>query len=127
MRRQGSYLDVAPGTPQSSRVIDGYRIEKELLGVGTWAEVRRAIHATTGKRVAVKMILKSRLSPSDRKLMSREIQIMQELDHPNLCKLLHATETDEHILIFMELFETDLFNLSQSQPKVMDISLAIQI
>ncbi len=111
-------MDVAPSTPQSSRIINGYRIEKELLGVGTWAEVRKAVEVETGKRVAVKMIAKSRLSPDDKVLMLREVDIMRRLDHPHIIRLFHSCETEEHILIFMELFETDLFNLGQSQPKV---------
>ncbi|KAF5337643.1 hypothetical protein D9758_013031 [Tetrapyrgos nigripes] len=66
------------------------------LGKGSFANVIKAVHKSTGKWFAVKMIQESRRTGRDatengnngpRKEIKREIEIMKSLEHPNVCKL----------------------------------------
>jgi len=54
------------------------------LGAGSFAQVFRAVHRTTGEVRAVKAIQLSRLSPKLLKGLEAEITILRQVRHPNI-------------------------------------------
>eukprot|EP00743_Colponemidia_sp_Colp-15_P009958 GILK01010923.1.p1 GENE.GILK01010923.1~~GILK01010923.1.p1 ORF type:complete len:658 (+),score=75.11 GILK01010923.1:67-1974(+) len=73
------------------------------LGAGQFAVVREAMNRTTNQRVAIKIIDKGRLLPSQQSRLHAEVQVMRTAQHPHIVKLLDVFETDLHLYIVMEL------------------------
>lgn len=83
------YRHTAGGRPTDG-LFAHYDLGTEL-GKGSFATVRKAVHKTSGRWFAVKMIHPSK-SVGDQQLKNkdaliREISIMEKLDHRNICKL----------------------------------------
>jgi 5'-AMP-activated protein kinase catalytic alpha subunit len=58
------------------------------LGEGTFGKVKLGIHSLTGEKVAVKVLEKSRIADvADVARVTREIQILKQIRHPNLIQL----------------------------------------
>lgn len=73
--------------------INNYIIGKDI-GKGAYAVVKLAIHKATGQKFAVKIYDKKKFSEHSRMRNAyREIQILQNLSHPNIIKL-HETHDD---------------------------------
>ncbi|MDR3736442.1 MAG: protein kinase [Acidobacteriaceae bacterium] len=93
-----------------ANLLDFYDL-KESLGKGKFGTVRAATHKKTGKRVAIKVMKKSAMTPQDVELVKQEIEILKMCQHPNLIKMLDVFENIEHIYIVMEVLEGgDLFS-----------------
>jgi MAP/microtubule affinity-regulating kinase len=73
------------------------------LGKGAYGLVRMGINKKTGEKVAVKLYHKKHLDEMNRlKNLEREINILAELDHPVIAKLIEAIETPTDIYLVME-------------------------
>lgn len=59
----------------------------QIIGSGTFGVVYQATIAETGEVVAIKKVFQ------DKRYKNRELQILKELDHPNVIKLRHAFYT----------------------------------
>lgn len=69
------------------RVIGNYRIEK-TIGEGTFGKVKLGIHIPTEEQVAIKILEKDRIQDKeDLARISREINILKKLNHPNIIKI----------------------------------------
>mmetsp|Transcript_44345 Transcript_44345/g.77899 ORF Transcript_44345/g.77899 Transcript_44345/m.77899 type:complete len:596 (+) Transcript_44345:44-1831(+) len=78
-----------------------YDLDKLALGEGGYGKVFIANDSKSGRKVAVKQVTKT----VDRKrtdTFHTEIDIMKDLDHPCICKLLETFETGPHIYFVME-------------------------
>ena len=64
-----------------------------VLGAGTFGVVRRCRRKTGGELFAVKTILKSKVP--DLNILKREIEILQEVDHPHIVKLHDVYENEK--------------------------------
>lgn len=82
------------------------------LGTGSFSKVIRARDRKTNKSVAVKVVSKIELGPSDRVSLRQEIDILRELDHINIIKLEDVVyEGNKHWYIITELVKGgDLFD-----------------
>ncbi|XP_053680451.1 serine/threonine-protein kinase par-1 [Anopheles nili] len=78
-----------------------YEIEK-TIGKGNFAVVKLARHRITKNEVAIKIIDKSQLDPSNLQKVYREVEIMKRLDHPHVIKLYQVMETQSMIYIVSE-------------------------
>lgn len=80
----------------------------QILGAGEFGKVRlgwRVKQSThqQAPQVAIKIIKRSKLDSESRiKKVYREIDILRQLDHPNIVSLHQTVETDEHIGIVLE-------------------------
>ena len=74
-----------------------------MLGSGSYGEVRIGVHQVTKQRRAVKIIPKEKVRNKQRFLT--EIEILRNLDHPNICRMFESYEDDRNIYIIMELCE----------------------
>eukprot|EP01031_Cornospumella_fuschlensis_P030466 gene30466-36823_t len=74
---------------QNSQVIkkfsQTYMLAREL-GSGAFSVVKLGVHLETGRKTAVKVVSKKKLSEEDYAALLMEIQILQELDHPHIIK-----------------------------------------
>jgi serine/threonine protein kinase len=55
--------------------------------------------------VAIKIYKKYKLSDNDRESVDLEIQILKQLDHPNIIKLIDIFEDDKYLFLVIELME----------------------
>eukprot|EP01112_Ceratiomyxa_fruticulosa_P015902 TRINITY_DN4751_c0_g1_i2.p1 TRINITY_DN4751_c0_g1~~TRINITY_DN4751_c0_g1_i2.p1 ORF type:complete len:137 (-),score=14.39 TRINITY_DN4751_c0_g1_i2:82-492(-) len=80
-------------------ITNAYQIT-EQIGVGKFSVVRRAIHKQTKKEFAAKIMKKTVVK--DNNLM-REVEIMRQLEHPNIISLNDIYETDSDLTLVLEL------------------------
>jgi calcium-dependent protein kinase len=92
-----------------TNLYDFYEL-KDMLGKGKFGIVRMGIHKKTQKKVAVKIMKKTDMTPPDLELLKCEIEIMKLCQHPNIIRLLDIFENPEFIYIIMEVLSGgDLF------------------
>eukprot|EP01112_Ceratiomyxa_fruticulosa_P012925 TRINITY_DN3603_c0_g1_i2.p1 TRINITY_DN3603_c0_g1~~TRINITY_DN3603_c0_g1_i2.p1 ORF type:complete len:181 (-),score=20.82 TRINITY_DN3603_c0_g1_i2:344-886(-) len=92
--------------PMSQRAIGDYIYSEPKIGTGSFAEVYKGYHKTTGQLVAVKIVDLERLSRNNPKLkrhLESEIRIMQSLDHPNIVRLFDVIlPSESYIVLILE-------------------------
>ncbi|XP_020829521.1 serine/threonine-protein kinase SIK1 isoform X2 [Phascolarctos cinereus] len=88
-------------TQQRPLRVGFYDIER-TLGKGNFAVVKLARHRVTKTQVAIKIIDKTRLDPSNLEKIYREVQIMKLLNHPHIIKLYQVMETKDMLYIVTE-------------------------
>ncbi|XP_005037275.1 PREDICTED: serine/threonine-protein kinase SIK1 [Ficedula albicollis] len=91
----------APAVAQRPLRVGFYDIER-TLGKGNFAVVKLARHRVTKTQVAIKIIDKTRLDPSNLEKIYREVQIMKLLNHPHIIKLYQVMETKDMLYIVTE-------------------------
>ncbi|NWZ36697.1 SIK2 kinase, partial [Brachypodius atriceps] len=91
----------APHGQQRPLRVGFYDIER-TLGKGNFAVVKLARHRVTKTQVAIKIIDKTRLDPSNLEKIYREVQIMKLLNHPHIIKLYQVMETKDMLYIVTE-------------------------
>ncbi|CAM9668160.1 unnamed protein product, partial [Phaeothamnion confervicola] len=75
-----------------------------VLGEGTFATVKSAVHLHTGERVAIKCVPKRKIAKMNMGHQIRnEISIMKILDHPNVIKLKEVLMSSTTLYLVMEL------------------------
>jgi calcium/calmodulin-dependent protein kinase I len=96
-----SHVNVVPG----GDVTDTYDL-KQLLGEGAFSKVYLAeSKSDAGGLAAVKIIDKEELCKEEDKmfLVDKEIEIMSQLDHPNIVRLFEVYENRKEVCLVMEL------------------------
>lgn len=88
-----------------------YQLAPQILGRGSYAEVRLAVNRESGEQVAVKMINKKKMKFRDFDKVKREIKILSELKHVNIVQILDAFSDKNFYYIVMEYASAgDLFS-----------------
>ncbi|CAD8093543.1 unnamed protein product [Paramecium primaurelia] len=89
---------------QQSKIEDAYEFDhKKLLGQGTYGQVVKAKLKGSKQQRAIKIIPKNKVRNPER--FRREIEIMRNLDHPNIIKLFETFEDARNVYLVMELCE----------------------
>ncbi|XP_035220225.1 maternal embryonic leucine zipper kinase-like [Stegodyphus dumicola] len=91
-----------PSKPCTYPALEGLYVLHQTLGTGGFAKVKLATHALTGEKVAIKIMDKAALG-DDLPRVQVEIEAMQELNHPNICKLYQVIETEKMFFLILEL------------------------
>eukprot|EP01062_Namystynia_karyoxenos_P027661 TRINITY_DN21171_c0_g1_i1.p1 TRINITY_DN21171_c0_g1~~TRINITY_DN21171_c0_g1_i1.p1 ORF type:complete len:993 (+),score=252.66 TRINITY_DN21171_c0_g1_i1:141-3119(+) len=73
-----------------------------LLGKGSFGRVYQGLHPETGQFVAVKQIKSQGVPAKDRDKIKMEIDLLRDLDHPNIVKYLGSYVRDGRVNIVME-------------------------
>jgi serine/threonine protein kinase len=68
---------------------------------GTFSVVRECFNKDTKEQYAIKTIRKKTMK--ELFLLENEVQIMQQMSHPNIIKLVDVYETEEELCLIMEL------------------------
>ncbi|XP_010722538.1 serine/threonine-protein kinase SIK1 [Meleagris gallopavo] len=92
----------APSAAQPRPLRVGFYDIERTLGKGNFAVVKLARHRVTKTQVAIKIIDKTRLDPSNLEKIYREVQIMKLLNHPHIIKLYQVMETKDMLYIVTE-------------------------
>ena len=115
----------------SSEVLDDYELD-ELLGVGSVGTVHGGTHLPTGQRVAVKRLHEG-VSNNEliRARFSREISVMNRLNHPNIVRIVGDKTTGKDLYYAMELVDggsvKDLLQFGGALPWEAVVELGIQL
>jgi serine/threonine protein kinase len=74
------------------------------IGKGAYAIVKSGVHKSTGKKVAIKVYDKNRITDPQRKsCVDREIRILKRLSHDNIIHLYDIIDNARQLFIVMEL------------------------
>lgn len=86
----------------SYQYVGPYRLER-TLGKGQTGLVKLGVHCLSGKRVAVKIINREKLSQSVLDKVEREIAIMKLIEHPHVLGLFDVYENNRYLYLILEL------------------------
>jgi len=87
-----------------------YQLNARLKS-GSFATVCRGTHRATGKKVAIKCVLRKDLPPSDDAAIFTEVSILASVNHANIIPLIDFFEEKDCYFIVMELMSGgDLFD-----------------
>lgn len=84
------------------RLYEFYEIG-ETLGEGSFGSVRKGIQISTNQEVAIKTIIKSYVQRTDDTNAILEVEILRNLDHPNILKIKEVIEDMRNYHIITEL------------------------
>mmetsp|Transcript_12525 Transcript_12525/g.21091 ORF Transcript_12525/g.21091 Transcript_12525/m.21091 type:complete len:316 (-) Transcript_12525:53-1000(-) len=87
---------------KEEKIRDHYKLEEEL-GRGSFAIVKRAVHRTTGAKCAVKIIDRQSLGDDDEMALQLEVEILSQMDHPNVVRLTEIYDEGDVLYLVMEL------------------------
>ena len=73
------------------------------MGKGRCGEVRKCRHKITGGKRAVKILVKEKMTERDFVRFEHELEMMQDLDHPNILKVFELYEDAKRIYLVTEL------------------------
>ena len=92
-------------------ILSNYKIKK-ILGEGTFSRVKLAINKETGQEIAIKILEKNKIKNSqDLKRIEREINMVKNINHPNIAKVFDIKEDNQNYYFLMEFCENgELFN-----------------
>ena len=91
-------------TSNYRNIKETYKIEG-TIGRGSFATVKKAKNRASGVRFAVKVLSKKKMNDEDKISMQTEIDILKQMDHPNVVKLVDVFEDERHWCLVMELME----------------------
>ncbi|XP_034187009.1 BRSK family serine/threonine-protein kinase sugar-free frosting isoform X3 [Osmia lignaria lignaria] len=98
---QGKESPVGSNTQETHQYVGPYRLEK-TLGKGQTGLVKLGVHCVLGKKVAIKIINREKLSESVLMKVEREIAIMKLIDHPHVLGLSDVYENKKYLYLVLE-------------------------
>lgn len=75
------------------------------LGKGAFGTVKECLNLSTGKKVALKIIKKYKLTEKQLISSIQESELLRSLDHPNIVKFIGLHHTDSFLILEMELLQ----------------------
>jgi serine/threonine protein kinase len=98
-------MSTSPPADRGVRRVSHYEV-LQRLGAGGMGEVYAGVDETLKRRVALKVVHRSRqFDASARARFRREAQILSQLDHPNVCRVYDYIEDTDHDWLVLELIE----------------------
>ncbi len=82
---------------------DRYVVEA-LISKGGYAAVFRGVDPRLSQHIAIKVLLPSRTTPSEREHFLREARIAATLDHPNIARVLDYGKDGPSVFLIMRLY-----------------------
>lgn len=93
-----------------TRAVSCFVVPRQLKS-GSFATVCRGTHRASGKKVAIKCVLRKDLPPSDDAAIYDEVAILSSLDHPYIAPLIDFFDEKDCYFIVLELMSGgDLFD-----------------
>lgn len=81
-----------------------YKVRSPPLGIGPMGELREVYHTTLKQRRLIKIIYKYQMDDAELEKVNDEIDILKQLNHPNIMKIYETSEDKLYIYIIMEYF-----------------------
>ncbi|CAG8540816.1 12466_t:CDS:2 [Dentiscutata erythropus] len=108
--------------------IKNYQLSKECLGKGSFGSVYKALNMETGEAVAIKQVKISDLQKSELTFIMSEIELLKNLNHPNIVKYKGYVKADDYLNIILEFCENgSLLNVCKKFGKFPENLVAIYI
>lgn len=82
-----------------------YKLTDQILGEGAYGRVQICIQNSSKERRAVKIIDLNNMSQQDKIRLKYEIDILKNLNHPNIVRLYEVFESKKWIYLVTELCE----------------------
>ena len=86
----------------AGKLRDYYRIGK-MLGSGAFGEVRVCVHRESNNQRAVKVLRKSHMDEDEKRMFFNEINVLKDLDHPNILKMYEFFEDEKRYYIVTDI------------------------
>lgn len=82
----------------------GQYILLQTLGEGEFGKVKLGVHSEYGVEVAIKLIRRGQLDEDSQRAnkVEREIEVLRQLKHPNIVRMLDVIDTAKYIGIVLE-------------------------
>ncbi|KAF7293085.1 Other ulk ulk protein kinase [Mycena indigotica] len=113
-----------PGRSEEDEELRPYVIGSHI-GKGSFATVYKGYNEEDHKTVAIKTVLRSKLSPKLFENLQSEIQILKSLSHRHITKLIDIVRTERNIYLIMEYCAGgDLTNYIKTRGKVESLKYA---
>ncbi|XP_054611388.1 serine/threonine-protein kinase 36-like [Dunckerocampus dactyliophorus] len=90
--------------------MDSYHVLAQV-GQGSFGRVHKGMKKFTGQVVALKFMPKMGRSNKELQSLKKEIDIMTNLQHPNIVKLFDSFETETEVVVVTEYAEGQLFQI----------------
>jgi len=87
---------------RKGETVEKYYKLTDTLGEGSFSVVMKAIKKKTGQEFAAKIIDRSKLTSEETMALKNEIEILCQIDHPNVVKLFEIFEDKDLIYLIME-------------------------
>ncbi|KAI9225861.1 MAG: kinase-like domain-containing protein [Piptocephalis tieghemiana] len=97
-KEDGSLKTPVPHFPD----LQGYTL-MEKLGDGAFSQVYRALDDSTGEEVAIKVVTKAHLNPTQRTNILKEVALTRQLRHRNIVQLRAFFDTQERYYLVLEV------------------------
>ena len=81
----------------NERFSDHYDVDPNVIGEGAFARVHKCVKKGTHEERAVKIMEKSKMSEQQKVRLKYEVEILKNLNHPNIVRLYEVFE-DKHII-----------------------------
>ncbi|XP_053621871.1 serine/threonine-protein kinase BRSK2 isoform X2 [Plodia interpunctella] len=94
-------MEGASTATEAYQYVGPFRLEK-TLGKGQTGLVKLGVHCVTGKKVAIKIINREKLSESVLMKVEREIAIMKLIEHPHVLGLSDVYENKKYLYLVLE-------------------------
>ncbi|XP_073965411.1 BRSK family serine/threonine-protein kinase sugar-free frosting isoform X3 [Choristoneura fumiferana] len=94
-------MESATTSTEAYQYVGPFRLEK-TLGKGQTGLVKLGVHCVTGKKVAIKIINREKLSESVLMKVEREIAIMKLIEHPHVLGLSDVYENKKYLYLVLE-------------------------
>ena len=105
-----------------------YKLDQAVLGEGAFSKVQKCKKRSTGEVFCVKIIDKMLLESEERMRLKYEIDILKNLNHPNIVRLFEVYENMSSLLIVTELAEgVELFDEISKRKSFNELEAAIVI
>ncbi|KRX96980.1 Serine/threonine-protein kinase dkf-1 [Trichinella pseudospiralis] len=85
--------------------------QQEELGSGQFGTVFGGVHRSSGRRVAVKVIMKSRFGRKQKEQLRSEVAILQIIKYPGIITLEAMFETRDRVFVVMEKMQGDMLEM----------------
>jgi len=89
---------------KSGNIEKEYSLLSPPIGRGAYGEVRRAVHKKTNVLRAVKIIFKDYSDKEDQERLINEVNILRDLDHPNIMKIIEFYQDTKAFYIVSEFY-----------------------
>ena len=86
----------------NDNIKDHYSLH-EIIGEGALSRVRRGIHLSSGITRAIKVVRKEDLEFGERRKLLEEIELLKQLDHPNIGQVIEMYEDKKKIYFVNEM------------------------
>jgi serine/threonine protein kinase len=90
--------------PLLSTALAGRYVIEALISKGGYAAVFRGVDQNLSRRIAIKVLLPNKTTPTEQELFLREARIAATLDHPNIAPILDYGKDGPSVFLVMPLY-----------------------